>query len=84
MEMLPRAPEAISRRRREVDGEFPRHVLRVQWFAREMRDDVAPFLLGAAGLVLVVEDGRGDRAGEGEEDEPVAGGEAEPGETWRS
>ncbi len=84
MEMLPRTPQTISRRRSEVDGELPRHVLRIQRFTREVRDDVAPFLFGAAGLVFVVEDGGGDGAGEGEEDEPVAGRETEAREAWRS
>ena len=39
-------------------------------------DEVAPFLLLEAGLAFVVDDGGGDAARDGPEDEPVAGGEA--------
>ena len=49
----------------------------VQVFVCDVRDDVAPFLADAAGLVFVVDDGGCEGAGDGEEDEPVAGGEAD-------
>ena len=38
-----------------------------------MLDDLLPFSLRATGFALVVDDGRGDAAGYGEEDGPVAG-----------
>lgn len=41
-----------------------------------MRDEIAPFLAVAPGLVFVVEDGGCDAAGEGPEDEPVPAGKA--------
>ena len=47
-----------------------------------MGDEIGPLLLGAARLPFVVEDGGGEGAGEGEEDGPVAGREAEARETW--
>ena len=42
-----------------------------------MRDSVAPFLLGAALLGAVVDNGGSEGAGNGDEDEPVAGREFE-------
>lgn len=42
-----------------------------------MRDEIGPFSLDAAFLAAVVEEGGGEGCGDGEEDEPVAGGKAE-------
>ena len=42
-----------------------------------MRDGVAPFSLGSTFLGAVVDDGGGEGASDGKEDEPVAGGELE-------
>ena len=82
MEVLSRRPQPVPWRCRQVYRKFAGHLLGRQRFAGNVRDKIGPFLLGAAGLPFVVEDGGGEGAGEGEEDGPVAGRKPEARETW--
>ena len=68
--------QAVSRRGFDVDCEFARELVgAVDGLLGEVLDGVAPLGGGSVLFALVVDDGCGEGAGDGPEDEPVARGE---------
>lgn len=70
--------QAIAGRGGQVDGEFARHgggVVGGEGLLGQVRDGGGPARSGSALFAAVVDDGGGEGAGQGPEDEPVARGE---------
>lgn len=81
LKVLSCAPQTIARRRGQVDCQLPLQGVDREGFEGKMRYECTPFVLGQFLLMPIIQECRGEGAGDGEEDQPVSGRKSEA-EVW--